>query len=64
MQHYHSTDVVNGEQHIHETISDLDLYMRAVGQAGIKTTNCYDPKCLEDAEDAYCSRCDAECSGH
>lgn len=53
-QHYHSLDTVNGERHVHETIFDLDTYMLAVGEEGIKTTNCYDPKCLESiARDVF-----------
>ena len=46
-QHYHSLDSANGERHVHETIFDLDLYMKATGEDGIQTRNCYDPKCLE-----------------
>lgn len=63
-QHYHSVDTVNGERHYHADITALTLYMQATGEGGIKTTNCYDPSCADDEPDAYCSACDAECSGH
>jgi hypothetical protein len=46
-QHYHSIDTLNGARHTHETIYDLDLYMKATGTEGMRTTNCYDPTCLE-----------------
>lgn len=51
-QHYHSLDTVNGERHTHETIDDLTLYMKATGEDGIKTTNCYDPKCLQQLRES------------
>jgi hypothetical protein len=50
MLHYHSFDPVNGERHVHPTIRDLELYLKATGE-DVRTKNCYDPKCLEEDDD-------------